>query len=135
MQQETNQAETNTAEVNSIVLETKEKIEDLNHKIKSFEANASRSQYEVEHISDKIFTSLAKIDHVIYKHNVYALIFGEENSFKSTAHTECRLGQWYSHGVGKENFSNMPSYSKLDAPHAIVPVSYTHLTLPTKRIV
>ncbi|MDO8453651.1 MAG: CZB domain-containing protein, partial [Sulfurimonas sp.] len=120
MQQETNQAETNTAEVNLIVLETKEKIEDLNIKIKSFEANASRSQYEVEHISDKIFTSLAKIDHVIYKHNVYALIFGEENSFKSTAHTECRLGKWYSQGVGKENFSTMPSYPKLDAPHAIV---------------
>ncbi len=120
MQQETNQAETNTTEVNSIVLETKEKIEDLNIKIKSFEANASRSQYEVEHISDKIFTSLAKIDHVIYKHNVYALIFGEENSFKSTAHTECRLGKWYTQGVGKENFSNMPSYPKLDAPHAIV---------------
>ncbi len=120
MQQETNEAETNTNEVNNIVIETKVKIEDLSLKIKSFEENASRSQYEVEHISDKIFASLAKIDHVIYKHNVYALIFGEENSFKNTTHTECRLGKWYSSGVGKDNFSKMPSYQKLDRPHAIV---------------
>ncbi len=120
MQQETNQAETSTAEVNKIVMDTKGKIEDLNIKIHSFEENASRSQYEVEHISDKIFTSLAKIDHVIYKHNIYALIFGEPNSFKSTAHTDCRLGQWYFNGIGKENFSKMPSFAKLDKPHAIV---------------
>lgn len=120
MQQETNEAEVNTNEVNNIVIDTKVKIEDLSLKIKSFEENASRSQYEVEHISDKIFSSLAKIDHVIYKHNVYALIFGEENSFKNTTHTECRLGKWYSSGVGKENFSKMPSYPKLDRPHAIV---------------
>lgn len=120
MQQETNEAETNTNEVNNIVIETKDKIEDLSLKIKSFEENASRSQYEVEHISDKIFSSLAKIDHVIFKHNVYALIFGEENSFKNTAHTECRLGKWYYSGIGKENFSKMPSYIKLDKPHATV---------------
>jgi len=120
MQQETNQAETSTAEVNKIVMDTKGKIEDLNIKIHSFEENASRSQYEVEHISDKIFTSLAKIDHVIYKHNIYALIFGEPNSFKSTAHTDCRLGQWYFNGIGKENFSKMASFAKLDKPHAIV---------------
>ena len=120
MQQETVQAETNTIEVNNIVMSTKEKIEDLNIKIKSFEKNASRSQYEVEHISDKIFTSLAKIDHVIYKHNVYALIFGEANSFNAVSHHDCRLGKWYSSGVGKENFANMPSYPKLERPHAIV---------------
>ena len=120
MQQETNEAEANTSTVNDIVIDTKEKIEDLDTKIHSFEKNASRSQYEVEHISDKIFTSLAKIDHVIYKHNVYALIFGEENNFTASSHKECRLGQWYSNGVGKENFSDMSSYPKLDKPHSIV---------------
>ena len=120
MQQETNEAESSTSRVNELVVDSKSKIEDLDSKIHSFEKNSSRSQYAVEHISDKIFTSLAKIDHVIYKHNVYALIFGEENHFKATSHKECRLGQWYTTGVGKENFGRMPSYAKLDKPHAIV---------------
>lgn len=120
MQQETNEAESSTNEVNELVLDSKVKIDKLDIKIHSFEKNSSRSQYGVEYISDKIFTSLAKIDHVIYKHNVYALIFGENNSFKAVSHKECRLGKWYSVGIGKENFESMPSYPKLDAPHATV---------------
>ncbi len=120
MQQETSEAEVNTNTVNDIVEDTKSRIQNLDTKIHSFEKNSSRSQYEVEHISDKIFISLAKIDHVIYKHNVYALIFGEENNFKASSHHNCRLGKWYSSGVGKENFSTMKSYPKLEQPHAIV---------------
>ena len=120
MQQETMQAEENTGKVNEIVMTTKDKIEDLSYKIHSFEKNASRTRYEVENISDKIFSSLAKIDHVIYKHNVYALIFGEENEFKQATHKECRLGKWYSSGIGKEHFSHTKAYPKLERPHATV---------------
>jgi hypothetical protein len=120
MLQETNEAQTSTSVVNEIVENTKIKTEELAVKINSFEKNSARNKYEVEYISDKIFISLAKIDHVIYKHNVYALIFGEENTFQTTSHKECRLGQWYSNGIGKENFSQMPSYAKLDHPHAMV---------------
>jgi hypothetical protein len=120
MQQETMQTEENTNQVNEIVQVTKTNIEELETKVRSFEKNASRTKYEVEHISDKIFASLAKIDHVVYKHNVYALIFGEENNFKATTHKECRLGKWYSEGVGKENFSHTRAYPQLDAPHAKV---------------
>ncbi|WP_438874166.1 CZB domain-containing protein [Sulfurospirillum oryzae] len=76
--------------------------------------------FEVSHLSDKIFASLAKIDHVIYKNNVYALLFGEHTEFKTTTHHECRLGNWYERGVGKEEFSKTASYSKLESPHAKV---------------
>jgi methyl-accepting chemotaxis protein len=120
MQQETSEAEGTTKEVNSLVVSTKEMIEELEVKVKSFEKNASRSQYEVEHISDVIFVALAKLDHLLYKHNVYALIFGENNNFNGSTHTQCRLGKWYSSGLGKENFSDMPSYPKIDKPHAMV---------------
>jgi hypothetical protein len=120
MQQESSQAQENVEETSEVLEETKIKIENLKGKIISFEKNASRSVYEVDYISDKIFASLAKIDHVIYKNNVYALLFGEENEFQHVAHTECRLGQWYTTGIGKEEFSDTPSYRKIDASHAIV---------------
>jgi len=120
MQQETMQAEENTSKVNTIVVKTKDKIVSLSEKITSFEKNASRTRYEVENISDKIFSSLAKIDHVVYKHNVYALIFGEANEFKEATHHECRLGKWYEHGIGKEHFQHTKSYPKLEKPHATV---------------
>ena len=120
MQQEASSAEENTENAGKIVVESKDEIDKLYKKIVSFEKNASRSVYEVQFISDKIFASLAKIDHVIYKHNVYALLFGEKNNFSEVSHNDCRLGQWYSSGKGKEEFSNTPSYSKLDKPHTTV---------------
>ncbi|MEA3523719.1 MAG: methyl-accepting chemotaxis protein [Campylobacterota bacterium] len=120
MQQEASSAEENTENAGKIVVESKTEIDELYTKIVSFEKNASRSVYEVQFISDKIFASLAKIDHVIYKHNVYALLFGEKNDFSEVSHNNCRLGEWYRSGKGKEEFSKTASYPKLDKPHAIV---------------
>ena len=102
MQQESAAAQDNIKSTSNILEVTKEKIEDLQTKIVIFEKNASRSVYEVDYISDKIFASLAKIDHVIYKNNVYSLLFGEDSNFTESDHTSCRLGKWYSSGIGAE---------------------------------
>jgi methyl-accepting chemotaxis protein len=120
MQQETTNAEESTEATGEIVFGVKDKIELLQQKVTSFESNAARTVYEVEYISDQIFSSLAKIDHVIYKNNLYALLFGEESDFNPVDHTMCRLGKWYTEGVGKEEFSTVPAYKSLDKPHSIV---------------
>ncbi|QFR50476.1 chemotaxis protein [Sulfurimonas lithotrophica] len=120
MQQESSSVQENIETTSTILEDTKVKIEDLEEKIISFEKKSSRSVYEVEYISDKIFASLAKIDHVIYKNNVYALLFGEENDFQKSDHKSCRLGKWYNEGIGKEEFSETASYPKLDSYHASV---------------
>ncbi len=120
MQQESSDTEQSTLEVSKIAQTTKTHTDDLKRKIVSFEKNATRSTFEVSHLSDKIFASLAKIDHVIYKNNVYALLFGEKNEFKASTHHDCRLGHWYEKGIGKEEFHSTPSYGKLENPHAKV---------------
>ena len=120
MRQEASQTEKNTEEVGRLVEASKGYTDALMETISSFERNASRSVYEVEYISDKIFASLAKIDHVTYKNNLYALLFGEPSEFSEVSHHDCRLGKWYESGIGKEEFEKMPSYPKLDRPHAIV---------------
>ena len=51
---------------------------------------------------------------------MFALLFGEENEFHQSDHKHCRLGKWYTEGVGKLEFSGTPSYAKLDTPHATV---------------
>lgn len=120
MQQESSSAQESVEATSDILQKTKEKIELLKNKIISFERNSSRSVYEIDHISNKIFVSLAKIDHVIYKNNVFALIFGEENSFNNVDHNNCRLGKWYREGSGKKEFEDTSAYSKLEIPHSIV---------------
>lgn len=120
MQEETSQIQSNTGEISTIVTDTKEVIDRLKTKVTDFQRNANRAAYEVEYISDEIFGALAKIDHVVYKNNLYAMIFGEPNEFKTVSHHDCRLGNWYERGIGKEEFSQCKSYPKLEAPHAIV---------------
>ena len=74
----------------------------------------------LEQITDRVFMSLAKLDHVIWKVNTYLSVSKREPAFKFVDHRNCRLGKWYNEGMGKRYFASTPSYSKLDRPHSIV---------------
>ncbi len=120
MQQDTNEIETATEELSGIVISTKDEVSQMSDRMGTFQRNASRSVFEIMDISNYIFSNLAKIDHVIYKNNVYAFLFGQENVFKAVDHHSCRLGKWYENGVGEEQFGMLKSYSRLEGPHATV---------------
>lgn len=79
------------------------------------------------YITDRVFMSLAKLDHVIWKVNTYLSVANKEPAFKFVDHKNCRLGKWYSEGLGKRYFSTTPSYSKLDHPHSRVHNSTHHV--------
>jgi hypothetical protein len=120
MQQDTNEIESATEELSTIVSSTKNEVSLLSDRMVTFQRNSSRSVYEIMDISNYIFSNLAKIDHVIFKNNVYAFLFGQENDFKAVDHHSCRLGKWYESGTGKEQFGHLKSYSLLEKPHATV---------------
>lgn len=120
MQQDTNEIETDTEHLAGIVTQTKSEVSQMSGKMEVFQRNASRSVYEIMDISNYIFSNLAKIDHVIYKNNVYAFLFGQESDFKAVDHHACRLGKWYDTGVGKQEFGMLKSYTRLEKPHATV---------------
>ena len=120
IQNETGKIKESSETVASVVNETKARIEILSKLIGTFQKNSNRSVYEVDSISNKIFINLAKLDHVIYKNNLYQLIFGGEHNFKAVDHHNCRLGKWYDTGLGKEEFSFVPSYKALEKYHHIV---------------
>ena len=96
IQKETEKIKESSDTVTSVVNETKGRIESLSKLMNTFQKNSNRAVFEVESISNKIFINLAKLDHVIYKNNLYQLIFGNSHNFKPVDHTQCRLGQWYS---------------------------------------
>ncbi|RXI25305.1 chemotaxis protein [Aliarcobacter trophiarum] len=120
IQKETEKIKESSDIVTGVVNETKGRIESLSKLMNTFQKNSNRAVYEVESISNKIFINLAKLDHVIYKNNLYQLIFGNTHNFKPVDHTQCRLGQWYNTGLGKQEFSFTQSYKGLDNPHSIV---------------
>lgn len=120
IQIETERIKESSDNVGHVVRQTKQRVDILIELMKQFQRNSKRNVYEVESISNQIFINLAKLDHVIYKNNLYQLIFGEKNEFKAVSHHDCRLGKWYETGLGKTEFSFTKSYKSLDAVHAAI---------------
>jgi hypothetical protein len=70
--------------------------------------------------NDRIFMSLAKLDHVLWKVNTYLSIIEGEAGFDFVDHRACRLGNWYYNGHGRERFSHTPAFREMEQPHAQV---------------
>jgi len=68
------------------------------------------------------FVEVAKIDHILYKFEIYKVFMGisERNADSFASHTECRLGQWYFSGEGRECFATLDGYEAVDTPHKAV---------------
>jgi hypothetical protein len=74
---------------------------------------------EIKEMQDNVFVVLAKIDHIIFKANVYDVIVEADRSKSFGSHTECRLGKWYA-TTAKERFGATEAYKKLEPPHKVV---------------
>lgn len=119
IQQETSDIQEKTGEINVIVTDSKKNIDLLSEYLALFNRNANKAKQETLILANYTFAALAKIDHIIYKNDVYSLIFGEENDFNAVSHDECRLGKWYL-GEGLEIYGSTNAYQKLNAPHSVV---------------
>jgi uncharacterized coiled-coil DUF342 family protein len=68
--------------------------------------------------STNAFIETVKLDHIMYKIDVYQRIFGMgDKTLESFAdHHQCRLGKWYYEGKGQE-LSSLDNYHRLEQPH------------------
>lgn len=123
MQQETNDIQTSTEETNEITNSVREGITNLHSIVNNLKIGSLVSKYNTRNLSNRIFCVLAKLDHVVYKNNLYSYIFGLADSFACVDHHNCRLGKWYYEGDGREIFSNTQGYKNLEAFHAGVHTS------------
>ena len=89
----------------------------FHHKTEELTAASVRIEEETLDVTYDIFIVLTKLDHLLFKANGYKTVFDGETESEFVSDTECRLGQWYLNGIGKEKFGNLPSYIKLAAPH------------------
>jgi methyl-accepting chemotaxis protein len=97
-----------------------ENTETFNVDIKDMFNTTDQAFSDISSMTDRVFMSLAKLDHVIWKVNTYLSVAKGEPSFKFVDHHNCRLGKWYEQGEGSDYFSGTPSYKSLEKPHAIV---------------
>ena len=121
LQQETTEIYSNSEDMNFIASESSQSIESFHSTLHHFSKNALSTAQQASIIENTTFVTLAKIDHIMFKSNAYInIINGENRQWSPTDHHNCRLGQWYVDGIGKERFSNLKSFKSLAQPHTAV---------------
>ena len=102
---------TNTDELAQGVSGLNAHYQDIINCCDSMKGTISRSSHQS-------FIQTVKLDHIVWKADVYAVINGQShkaiNEFAD--HTMCRLGKWY-YSTGKSEFSGSSSFRTLERPH------------------
>ena len=72
--------------------------------------------------TDNAFIQTVKMDHVVWKMDVYKVMLGESDKpiDEFADHTMCRLGKWYYEGEGAAKYSAKHSFHSLEKPHMYV---------------
>jgi len=100
-------------------------VETFSARFGDFEEAAGKTILSATNAQEVSFSTLVKVDHIIYKQNAYLAVGdpqGKTNESKAISidNHSCRLGKWYYEGVGRERFSGLPSYLRLEKPHEAV---------------
>ncbi|MGD2118263.1 MAG: methyl-accepting chemotaxis protein [Chromatiales bacterium] len=72
----------------------------------------------ITHSTSDSFIGAVKMDHILFKMDIYRTIIGMENKAADdfSSHHDCRLGNWLHQGKGQQ-LSNQPAYKNIQAPH------------------
>ncbi len=98
-------------------------VETFSARFSEFEEAATKTKLSATDAQETSFSTLVKLDHIIYKQNAYLAVADRRKEAEAEAiavdHHTCRLGKWYQ-GAGKERFADLVSYRKLENPHVQV---------------
>lgn len=114
------QAADRIREMDSRSNELREKTSELARRIHETNQMNAVATDRVSSANDRVFMSLAKLDHVVWKVNTYLSVVEGEPNLVFVDCRNCRLGKWYHEGDGKQSFSHTKSYQALEVPHAKV---------------
>lgn len=117
LQSESNGIESNSKTIMELASGSQEDVNSFEATLQSFTGKSRHAAVEANFISDALFASLIKVDHIIYKSNAYSAILNEQkDKAKQSHYTECRFGKFY-YGEGKEMFGHTRAYAQIEAPH------------------
>lgn len=104
--------------------ESQEQIQAFEQRFSSFASATQVTLNNISYAQQVNFTSLVKVDHMVYKQNAYLAIINGQDSGEAKAvsvdHHNCNLGKWYYEGEGQQLFSQIQAFKDLEKPHSIV---------------
>jgi hypothetical protein len=94
-------------------------VENFSQTLTLFNQDANKTSKDSFFIQNQLFSSLAKIDHILYKHEAYSAVLNDMSNHHFVDHTQCKFGKWY-YTEGGEYFSKTQAYKMIDGYHHTV---------------
>jgi len=117
LKQNTNEVHEHSQAMERLSQSSHEQMDVFQEKMNVLVENSGMISQENQDVTYAIFMILSKLDHLLFKARGYKTVFIGQADGHFKTDNECRLGQWYFTGTGKEKFGKCASYSKMASPH------------------
>ncbi|QDF98858.1 hypothetical protein CJ010_21105 [Azoarcus sp. DD4] len=98
-------------------------VAELERAFTAFAESARQSLARIDYVHDVSFTSLAKVDHFVFKQNAYLTLDLGIDSAEAQAAREgehdCRFGSWLA-SPATASFAGLEAFRRIGEPHAMV---------------
>lgn len=120
--QKTTATQQHIQESHQETLDVSESATNINSSVQGIASMANNMAEVISLVSLSTFVQTVKLDHLVWKINVYKAIRAQahERASEFADHHQCRLGKWYYEGDGQKYYAGFPEFKKLEAPHAKV---------------
>ena len=119
LQQETGGIADSAELMNTISQEAVDMIEKFKEALDGFNVNANIIKTDSNNLKLTLMLILIKIDHILFKSNIFSNVMAHKGPDGIPDHTMCRLGKWYQNEA-KDVIGYLPCYKEIDKPHANV---------------
>lgn len=119
LQQESADIQNNSEQISQIADASSSVINEFETTFEGFAGTASESAKVAIAIQNKLYTTLVKVDHIVFKSRAYSTVLEGDKEAEFADHHHCRMGKWYD-AAGRERFGSTKSYKAMDKPHQIV---------------
>ena len=119
LQQESNDLQSNSDRISDIAEESHSVINEFENTFKEFSSLSNYSAAKADKIQRMLFIALIKVNHIMFKSNLYASVLKDEEQKKFTTDTECEFGRWY-HGDESKRYKGSAVFKSLNVPHKAI---------------
>jgi len=119
LQQDANDMRMNSDEISQIANDSNDVIHEFESTFRGLNSLAAISSGAAIKIQNRLFTTLVKVDHILFKSNAYSAILTSDREVAFADHNNCRLGKWY-YEIGKERFGHTAAFKTMEKPHITV---------------
>lgn len=92
----------------------------INQVVDNVISRSDHMQKVIKMAATNSFLNTVKLDHAVWKNDIYNRIDQKNYTEAVNMHTECRLGKWYYEGYGSKHFKNEKSFQSIETPHKTV---------------